>query len=340
MTLPTKHKALVLKAQNDLSIETFDVYHPEAGELLVRVEAVALNPADWKLRDRGFQRYPTVLGLDAAGVVVAVGDGVKSTAVGDKIFYAGYLSDLSLGTFQQYNKTRPEFASKAATIPLALTTAATGLYGKVQPSGGAGLTPSWTPEGRGKYAGQPLVVFGGSSSVGQYAIQLAKLSGFSPIITTVSSYNVELVKSLGATHTIDRHLSSREIANEVKKITSEPVKVIYDAISLSETQDAAYDVLASGGILIIVLGAKVDKDKITPDKKIIGTHGSCYSPVNRELGISLCSHLTELVASGDIKPNASEVVPGGLTSISKALDRLANNAISGKKLVVHPSETV
>lgn len=91
MTLPTKHKALVLKAQNDLSIETFDVYHPEAGELLVRVEAVALNPADWKLRDRGFQRYPTVLGLDAAGVVVAVGDGVTSTAVGDKMCASTFL---------------------------------------------------------------------------------------------------------------------------------------------------------------------------------------------------------------------------------------------------------
>ena len=112
---------------------------------------------------------------------------------------------------------------QAAAIPLCLGTAALGLYAKRGNRGGAGLTPPWEEGGRGKYNGQPILVFGGSSSVGQYGkgililvdvvliillssvIQLAKLSGFSPIITTSSLAHADYLKSLGATYVLDRN---------------------------------------------------------------------------------------------------------------------------------------
>ena len=61
---------------------------------------------------------------------------------------------------------------QAATIPLAFMTAAVGLYQVKGSVGGAALTPFWKDGARGKYAGQPFFVFGGSSSVGQYGMTL------------------------------------------------------------------------------------------------------------------------------------------------------------------------
>lgn len=133
------------------------------------------------------------------------------------------------------------------------------------------------------------------------AIQLAKLSGFSPIITTVSPHNTDFVKSLGATHTIDRRLSPSEIVAEVKKITSEPLKLVYDAISLAPTQQAAFDILAPGGFLLLVLPSQIPEEKITGDTKVITTFGSVHEPENTPLGIDLYNHVTDIFASGDIK---------------------------------------
>lgn len=179
----------------------------------------------------------------------------------------------------------------------------------------------WKEGGRGKYAGQPIVIFGGSSSVGQFGespihelgvsqthvnilslvIQCAKLSGFSPIITTVSPHNDELVKSLGATHTINRSMSTDQIVAAVKTITPEPVKVVYDAISMKSTQDPAYDVLSPGGILVLVLGLVIDKAKLVPEKKTIFTFGMVHTEDNKEFGQEFYSHITEYLTSGDIK---------------------------------------
>ena len=64
---------------------------------------------------------------------------------------------------------------QAASIPLCLNTAAVGLYAPQGQPGGAGLTPPWEPLGKGKYAGQPILVVGGSSTVGQHGTSLPRV---------------------------------------------------------------------------------------------------------------------------------------------------------------------
>jgi NADPH:quinone reductase-like Zn-dependent oxidoreductase len=132
-------------------------------------------------------------------------------------------------------------------------------------------------------------------------IQFAKLSGFSPIITTASKSNEAYLKSIGATHVIDRSVPLSDLAQTVKAITSEPVKVAYDAISLPETQNAAYDILAPGGQIVIVLNESVPKDKQTDNKEIVHVFGNVQAPEQREVGKSLYAKLTELLKAGDIK---------------------------------------
>ena len=148
-----------------------------------------------------------------------------------------------------------------------------------------------------------MVSFETLSSSAQYSdvfftvIQLAKLSGFSPIITTASLHNEALVKSLGATHIVDR---KADVVAEVKKLTDKPIEVIYDAISDKVTQRQAWEILAPGGTLILVGAAEVDKDKYK-DKHTVGVFGSVHTQELRKLGVSLFSKLTQLLENGDIK---------------------------------------
>lgn len=102
MTIPTEQKALILpEKQGQFVVATWPVDKPETGEVLVRIEATALNPADWKVQAYGglVNEYPAILGFDSAGVVVAVGEDVASPLVGDKMWVTMLRhSDMSLGT--------------------------------------------------------------------------------------------------------------------------------------------------------------------------------------------------------------------------------------------------
>ena len=154
-------------------------------------------------------KYPLILGLDTAGQVVEVGPGVTRFKVGDRV--VGHANgtdknynDPSHGAFQTYTVLILNAASpipdtlsyeNAAVLPLGLSTAACGLFQKDQ----LGLQyPSVSP----KPTGKTLLIWGGSTSVGCNAIQLAVAAGYE-VITTCSPKNFEYVKKLGASQAFD-----------------------------------------------------------------------------------------------------------------------------------------
>ena len=88
MTIPTEQKALVVKERRGAwEVSTISVPRPGPGEVLIRIEAAAINPVDWKLQMTGavVEVYPAVLGSDSAGVVAELGEGVTSVNVGDRV---------------------------------------------------------------------------------------------------------------------------------------------------------------------------------------------------------------------------------------------------------------
>lgn len=133
------------------------------------------------------------------------------------------------------------------------------------------------------------------------AIQFAKLSGFSPIIATASLKNAEYLKSLGATHVIDRNVSWEDLPAAVKEITKEPLRIIYDALSNEESENAAYDMLASDGTVVIVRGVFIPESKRTPGKQTADINSDPYCPGRKEIATELYNHTTALFASGDLK---------------------------------------
>ncbi|EKM58633.1 uncharacterized protein PHACADRAFT_253109 [Phanerochaete carnosa HHB-10118-sp] len=345
--MSTQKALYLLEAKGQLAIKTKDIPEPDTDEVLVEIHAAALNPVDWKIQTNNIivKHYPAILGLDAAGVVKKVGSGVINVGVGDKVVYQGFY-DERRAAFQQYAVVPADIIAQvppnvtldqASTLPIGLATAALGLYNR-KGAGGIALTAPWEESGRGKYAGEPILIIGGASAVGQLVIQFAKLSGFSPIITTGSLHNEVLLKSLGATHIIDRNAPLSELSDTIKAITEKPVKVAYDAISYPETQNAAYDILASGGKLVHVLFNALDKDRLTPDKEVVHVFGSVHPPEQREVGRKLYANLTSLLETGDIKPNNVEVLHNGLAGIPEGLEKL-RSGVSAFKFVAHPHET-
>lgn len=181
------------------------------------------------------------------------------------------------------------------------------------------------------------------------AIQLAKLSGFNPIITTASASNKAYCESAGATHVIDyRTTSYSALASAVREITSKPIKVIYDAIATSETQVVCWGILSNlGGKLVVT---KPLEKEIKPDNNEDKEHGKTvvevFGTVNDDvagdvpLGEGLFGALESMLRDGDLKPNSVEVLPGGLAAIEGGLKRMKDGKVSGIKLVTKVAETV
>jgi len=187
---------------------------PRANEIVVRARAVAVNPMDRLQQTMGdiftpWTSYPFVLGSDVAGEVVEVGSEVARFQVGDRVVgYAAGSDKLrnraAEGAFQDYVVLLAHMASPipdatpfedAAVLPLGISTAACGLFQKDFLALNA---PSASPAP----AGKTLVVWGGSTSVGSNAIQLAVAAGYD-VVTTASPRNFAYVKGLGAREAFD-----------------------------------------------------------------------------------------------------------------------------------------
>jgi threonine dehydrogenase-like Zn-dependent dehydrogenase len=115
---------------------------------------------------------------------------------------------------------------------------------------------------------------------------------------------------MGATHIVDRSVPLSDLSKAVNAITLEPVKIVYDAISSPETQNAAYDAVAPGGQIVIVLEDSIVKDKKLGSKEIAHVCGFAELPEQREVGGSLYAKLTQLLAAGDIKVRHDQLHPG------------------------------
>ncbi|KAJ3966172.1 chaperonin 10-like protein [Lentinula raphanica] len=346
-------KALVLeKAKTPFVLSSIPIPKPGAGEIVVKVLACALNPVDAAVQAIDIipnVPYPAVLGLDVAGDVEEVGEGVEGYVKGDRVFLsAGY--SMAYGGLQQYtlkSVADPDIGkipshisySEAATIPLTFATAAIPLL-SANPIG-AGLNPHFDP--KVSFDGEPALVIGGGSSVGQFAIQIYKYLGFSTIITYASSKHTEYLKSLGATHIIDRtQVSLSTLPDALKSVTSQPIKNVYVASGIREGgEEAGYACLAHGGQLVVAIPVtKKQEDAEATGRRIYGVYGSAKIEPNIEFGKEMWKNLPRLVDEGVIKPNRLEVLPKGLLSVPDALPRFLTGGVSGVKLVVNPQDTV
>ena len=215
MSTPSNQAAWLHAKAQPLTVAAAPMPQPGAGELLVRTRAIALNPFDGVVQTLGgmitpWVTYPAILGSDVAAEVVAVGSSVSRFKPGDRVLGLALGIDklanrAAEGAFQQYVILRQDAAAampqamsfeQAAVLPLAVATAACGLFLQDQLGLRAPSAERPTP------TGQTVLIWGGSTSVGSCAIQLAVAAGYE-VVTTASPRNFEYARGLGAHHVFD-----------------------------------------------------------------------------------------------------------------------------------------
>lgn len=322
---------------------------PEEGEILVKVNWVAQNPTDWK----AMAAAPPgrIIGCDFAGTVEDPNS--SHWRKGQRVagFVQGTTVNPTRGVFAEYAVIESSLVyaipdsitdQQAAVIPLAFATAVQALFlrlGLPQPS-----HPAKSPF--------PILINGGTSSVGKYAIQLSKLAGLF-VVATGSKRNHPLILSLGADAVVD--YSDADWPSQVRTHTDNNLEYAFDCISEKGTQKSIAQSLSptKGGHIVTLLPNSPElKSDIhdTVNKKVklestivytvfertlkYGAFDNCGSPTpeDKALWEKYLSMLPHLLEEGKIKSNRIREM-GGIEAINTGFQEQKEGKVSAEKLV-------
>ncbi|KAH8590986.1 chaperonin 10-like protein [Bisporella sp. PMI_857] len=317
---------------------------PGPRQVLVKSLATAINPVDPLMQTSGIlvTEWPIVLGCDASGEVIEVGDEVSKFKVGDGVFGCTRLGIPGYSTFQEYFLMDEKLAfkrpgnisvSEAATIGVGLLTASLGLIT------GTNIEPKERSE-----ADEWIVILGATGSVGQFAVQISRLCGFK-VLASCSPSNDDVVKKVGAGATFSHKLPLDEQIKAIGEITKGNFLRVFDASGLaSETGMAALTAFTSPSGKQKFFSTTNDWAPISPQQGIeiyqvtlgdIGRTGSTRIDQVNENITALIPELEKSIENGDLKPMEYEFLDGiDLEPILKGLDGFQNRKSDGRKLVV------
>jgi NADPH:quinone reductase-like Zn-dependent oxidoreductase len=270
---------------------------PGDGEVLIRVRAASVNPADWKAR-RGNRELalPAVLGYDVAGTVEE--SRAEGFSEGDEVFgiagsggYAEYAT-APAGTIAK----KPEGVTheQAAAIPIAGMTAWQALFDR-----------------GGLERGQTALIAGAAGGVGHFAVQFASQRG-ARVIGTGSSRNHDFVLGLGAEEYVD--YTQQDVAEAVSD-----VDVALDTVG-GEVTEPLVATLREGGILVTIASA--------PPEEAAKARGARAELLIQSPNPDQLSTIADLVAAGDVRIEIADVIP--ITEIQDAHELSESGHVRGK----------
>ncbi|WP_221076317.1 zinc-dependent alcohol dehydrogenase family protein [Agarivorans aestuarii] len=325
-------KATVIRAFGDSKVlETAEIAKPElkSGHLLIKVAASSVNTIDMMIRDMGealpfHPKLPGVLGMDFAGTVEAVGEGVNNFRVGDEVYgCAGGLGELQ-GSLAEYmladanlvaHKPSNISMREAAALPLVGITAYEGLVR-------AGIT-----------TGQKVLVHGGAGGVGHVALQLAKHFGTEVFATGAAGEQTDLIAALGAT-AID--FKTEGVADYVEKYTKGAgFDVIFDSVGGANINNSIEAAKLNGQITTTL--SMHEQDLTVVHMKGLSLHvvfmllPMIYNQGRAAHG-KILEALAKIVEAGELKP-VLDSQQFALADAAAAHDRLASGQAIGKVVI-------
>lgn len=298
------------------------------GHVLVRVAATSVNPIDIKMRvmrPAFAPPLPAILGMDVAGVVESVGEGVEGFRPGDAVFgCAGGIADLPGALAELMPCDARLLAPKpanltmeeAAALPLVTITAWQALHDRARVA-----------------SGQSVLVHAGAGGVGHVAVQLAKAAGARVATTVSSKEKAELAAALGADEVVDYR---REKPGEyVARLTDDRgFDVVFDTVG-GANLDASFAAAAPGGIVVST------NTRSTHDLSPMHAGGLTLSVVfmllplvtgrGREAHGAIMRQAAKLAAEGRLRPHLGRVL--SWRDIAQAHDIVAGGRTMGKVVV-------
>lgn len=307
---------------------------PEIGpqDLLVRVEAVSVNPVDTKLRapKPQVESQPRILGFDAAGVVEAVGTEVSGFKLGDKVYYAGDVT--RPGSNAQYQavdarlvalRPRRLDVTGAAALPLVAITAWELLFERMP----------YHPETGG--SGKSILIIAGAGGVGSMAIQLARRAGFIVIATASRPETQAWCRAMGAQHVIDHR---QPLTAQLQAIGFAHVDAALNLADTSLYWEELGELLAPQGHVGLIVEPKTPLNIGDPYKsKCIGIHWEMMfarprfqTPDMAEQG-RILARVAALIDEGELRGIQREALsPINAENLREAHRRLESGKTIGK----------
>ncbi|KAH8811022.1 putative zinc binding dehydrogenase [Xylogone sp. PMI_703] len=324
-------------------IRDVDIPEPGPDEVLVQVVATDSNPKDWKVlmgRDQ-----PLDSGDDIAGIVHKVGSNVIEYKPGDRVA-AFHKMSAPHGSYAEYaiapastTFILPPSISfeEGATLPLAAMTAALGLYQSL------GLPTPWNPVPDGKLF--PVLIYGGATSVGAFALKLAKLSNLNPIIT-VAGDSQEFVESLNAAHHIIDYRKRNVVGDILNALGGTKLYHAFDVTCDHGSWDHIIQVLSGNpGAHIDMLdipsgGISLPENLVLSRTYVASAYGSAHkmrtakqAAEDGDFAYIFYRYLTLLLQNNRFSGHPYEIRPGGLTAVKDGIQDLYDRKIHAKKVV-------
>jgi len=292
---------------------------PTGRDLLVKVEAVSVNPVDYKQRKAG-SSTPRVLGWDAAGTVEAVGSEVTLFKPGDAVYYAGDVT--RPGCDSEFHlvderivgrKPRSLDFAQAAAIPLTAITAWEAFFDRLKVQ-----------------SGRSMLIIGGAGGVGSIGIQLAKIAGLRVIATASRPASIAWVKELGADEVADHR---KNLASEIGK----PVDYIACFNDLDQHWPAIGELIAPQGGIVSILGNQkplamdaVRAKSATLAWELMFTRPRFQTPDMIEQH-KLLNQVADWLDAGKLRGTLKETLsPINAANLRKAHDKLESGTMIGK----------
>lgn len=305
---------------------------PSGHDILVRVEAISVNPVDTKVRAPKPQQEstPKVLGYDAAGVVEAVGEHVSLFKPGDEVYYAGDITRSgSNAQFQLVDErivgrkpTTLDFA-QAAALPLTTITAWELLFHRMPYAIDA------EPSTRN------LLVVAGAGGVGSIATQLARRAGFTVIATASRTETIAWCRRMGAHHVIDH---GKPLGAQLASLGVGPIEVVLNFASTERYWDQIGEFIAPLGHVGLIVEPAIALKIGDPYKaKSIGIHWEMMfaRPRFRTPDMieqhRLLNRAASLIDAGELQTTHAETLgPINAVNLRQAHRRLESGRTIGK----------
>jgi NADPH2:quinone reductase len=316
------------------SLIDVELPQPTAGEhdLLVRVEAVSVNPVDTKVRSPKPQVevQPKVLGYDAAGTVEALGAAVTGFQRGDRVYYAGDITRPgSNAQFQRVDARLVGHApnsidlAAAAALPLTTLTAWELLFQRMP----------FDSEHGGE--GKSLLIIGGAGGVGSIAIQLARRAGFTVIATASRSETIDWCRSLGAQQVIDHR---QPMASQLQALGLAQVDAVLNLADTERYWDVVGEMLApQGHVGLIVEPTGALKIGDPYKAKAIGIHWEMmfarprFKTADQAEQGRILERVAALIDAGELRSTRTETLaPINAANLREAHRRLESGTSIGK----------